>query len=238
MPLSADFWGELQKAVTGDSEKPSLAVCSNSCWRCSQSLLPASPENAELSEVGAVTVPSRFTPHGRPRSQRELDVSLTVTPRATGVCGERAGLASSQGRAGTAYLRCGWYTSEASGTWTSLWGEALNFSFSGESCLTKYKLPNHMCNQLLQKLPRLQFPAKREEPAFTDTGSQAQAVVGILCPLLHFASHFYYFILDLDWQYWCLKPEASISLEWSVDSVPQCCFLPAGPPWQHSICKC
>lgn len=46
-----------------------------------------------------------------------------------------------------------------------------------------------MCNQLLQKLPQLQFPAKREEPAFTDTGLQTQAVVGTLCPLLHFASH-------------------------------------------------
>lgn len=84
---------------------------------------------------------------------------------------------------------------------TSLWGESLNFSFSGEACLTKYKLLNHMCNKLLQKLPRLQFPAKREEPAFTDTGLQAQAFVGIPCPLLHFPSHFYCFILDLDRQY-------------------------------------
>lgn len=82
---------------------------------------------------------------------------------------------------------------------TSLWGEALNFSFSGKACLTKYKLLNQMCNELLQKLPRLQFPPKREEPAFTDTGLQAQAFIGTLCPLLHFASHFYYFILDLNW---------------------------------------
>lgn len=70
---------------------------------------------------------------------------------------------------------------------TSLWGEALNFSFSGEACLTKYKLLNHMYNELLQKLPRLQFPPKRGEPAFTDTGFQAQAFLETLCPscILH-----------------------------------------------------
>lgn len=202
---------------------PSPTVCSNSSWRCSQ---------GEFSAVGAVTVSSRLASHGRPWSQQEPDVSVTVEPRAParlGVWGWPCFIPR-QGWSSALFLNVADKDQRpVEDKLTSLWGESLNFSFSGEACLTKYKLLNHMCNKLLQKLPRLQFPAKREEPAFTDTGLQAQAFVGIPCPLLHFPSHFYCFILDLDRQYhWNGLGTAYL----------RAVFLPAWPPCQHSICKC
>lgn len=187
--------------MTADSENPPLAICSNSSCKGSQLLLSASSDKAEFSEVGAVMVSSCLASHGRPWSQQELYESLK--PRATSSgeqMGERADLVSSQGRGDTVlFLNAGDKDErKVEHELTSLWGEALNFPFSGEACLTKYRLLNHMCNKLLQKLPRLQLPAKGEEAAFTDTGLQAQAFLGTLCPLLHFASPFYYFILGLD----------------------------------------
>lgn len=235
MPYNpSSFWSSAPLLISGVSfrklwqvtlRKPSLTVCSDSSWRCSQLLLSATPEKAESSGVGAVTVSSCSASHGRPRSQQELSVSPMChwqwnpehQPRR--VCGGTGWpwFIPGQGWHSALFLNAGGKDQRpVEHKLASLWGEALNFSLSGEVCLMKYKLLNHMCNKLLQKTATTSVSSKKRRACFYWYRLASTGICRDSVPPPAFCIPFLLLYLGFG---------LTVSLEWSGDSLPTCSFF-------------